>query len=449
MRILLFGAGATGRIALHFLGYDRVKCFVDNNRFGEEEQGKNIINFSEMLNILQKDDIIAVTSEKYHEELEDQIKAHGINKYFIFRESDLYKITEVLPQFLLYGKMETISYTRCLSDYHICRYKKIAIIGTNLFLQYLLMEIAFQNGWSSIAGLIDDTAEKEIMFGIPVVRLDEIWDSIDCLIINVRRTESDIHNLLESRKHTFTVVDIYKIDQFNCSFYHPELQKYKDIHKGKRAFVVGNGPSLRIEDLDILHKHKEICFGFNRIYRVYNRTQWRADYVGITDIDMIHDCYNDLDTIEGEVFLGDCYPEDLTCVTSSHVNVVHLEHHEYYPNYPDFSADITKGICWGYTTAYDIGLQIAVYMGFEQIYLIGLDNSIVGNVADERNHFIPDYYTEDEKNKYNKRISEQHKITRAYEKAEAYSRQHGFRIYNATRGGALEVFERVDFDSLF
>ena len=37
----------------------------------------------------------------------------------------------------------------------------------------------------------------------------------------------------------------------------------------------------------------------------------------------------------------------------------------------------------------------------------------------------------------------------AYEAAEEFSRELGFRIYNATRGGKLEVFERVDFDSLF
>ena len=40
------------------------------------------------------------------------------------------------------------------------------------------------------------------------------------------------------------------------------------------------------------------------------------------------------------------------------------------------------------------------------------------------------------------------KIFRSYQIAEEYSRTHGFRIFNATRGGCLEVFERVDFDLL-
>lgn len=36
-----------------------------------------------------------------------------------------------------------------------------------------------------------------------------------------------------------------------------------------------------------------------------------------------------------------------------------------------------------------------------------------------------------------------------YQAARRYAETHGIKIYNATRGGELEVFERVDFDSLF
>ena len=37
----------------------------------------------------------------------------------------------------------------------------------------------------------------------------------------------------------------------------------------------------------------------------------------------------------------------------------------------------------------------------------------------------------------------------AYKIAKKYAETHGIKIYNATRGGEMEVFERVDFDSLF
>lgn len=38
---------------------------------------------------------------------------------------------------------------------------------------------------------------------------------------------------------------------------------------------------------------------------------------------------------------------------------------------------------------------------------------------------------------------------RGYVAAKQYADSHGIKIYNATRGGKLEVFTRVDFGSLF
>ena len=56
-----------------------------------------------------------------------------------------------------------------------------------------------------------------------------------------------------------------------------KLKKYKDIHKGKRCFIIGNGPSLQMSDLEILYKNKEICFGVNRIFLGFKDTEWRPD----------------------------------------------------------------------------------------------------------------------------------------------------------------------------
>ncbi len=40
-------------------------------------------------------------------------------------------------------------------------------------------------------------------------------------------------------------------------------------------------------------------------------------------------------------------------------------------------------------------------------------------------------------------------MNRSYELCKEFAEKNGVKIYNATRGGKLEVFERVDFDSLF
>ena len=73
----------------------------------------------------------------------------------------------------------------------------------------------------------------------------------------------------------------------------------------------------------------------------------------------------------------------------------------------------------------------------------------MGSVVDPRNHFSSDYFSDEEKAIYEGVAADFDSMNLAYQKAETYSRKHGFRIYNATRGGRLEAFERVDFDGLF
>ena len=113
----------------------------------------------------------------------------------------------------------------------------------------------------------------------------------------------------------------------------------------------------------------------------------------------------------------------------------HFEH--------DFSMDITEGICNANSVAY-YALQIAVYMGFEEICLLGMDNGDWGL------HFDEEYLEEADIFRENfDEIMESRMVSRAFQKAEEVSGQHGFKIYNVTRGGCLEVHERVDFDQLF
>ena len=97
-------------------------------------------------------------------------------------------------------------------------------------------------------------------------------------------------------------------------------------------------------------------------------------------------------------------------------------------------------IVYGAFTVACSAMQLAVYMGFKEIYLIGCDCDYSG----ERRHF-DDFKVENE----HPIIDEEGKMVMTYETVKRYADEHGIKIYNATRGGKLEVFERVDFDSLF
>ena len=111
---------------------------------------------------------------------------------------------------------------------------------------------------------------------------------------------------------------------------------------------------------------------------------------------------------------------------------------------PKFTDDFSKGSYAGMTVTYDGCLQLAAFMGFSEIYLIGMDCSNYGTATV---HFSDDYEG-DEKGSIPGYLQVE-KIILAYQSARNYADSHGFKIFNATRGGKLEVFQRVDFDSLF
>ena len=113
----------------------------------------------------------------------------------------------------------------------------------------------------------------------------------------------------------------------------------------------------------------------------------------------------------------------------------------------------------GYSVLYSC-IQFAYFFGIETIYLLGVDfnynfSSSKLSRSDgatqmyesegESNHFHPDYKKAGEI--YYDPNLEHQKL--AFIKARQVFEDSGRSIYNATRGGRLEVFPRVEFDCIF
>lgn len=226
------------------------------------------------------------------------------------------------------------------------------------------------------------------------------------------------------------------------------LLKLKDSKKGKRCFIIGNGPSLRATDLDLLIG--EDCFAANRLYMIYSKTKWRPTYYTVVDW---HGIGRDTsESLEAEiVFLGDYYwrknkPQGDNIIVFYGNRLLDTKQESF-----RFSDDITKRVYLGATVTF-ANLQIACYMGYDEIYLLGIDHNyayvkdasgkLIRNQEVANSHFFKD---EQSKNVY----GDMEGMTNAYLTAKKYADQHGVKIYNATRGGKLEVFERVAFNSLF
>lgn len=232
----------------------------------------------------------------------------------------------------------------------------------------------------------------------------------------------------------------------------------KDIHRGRRAFIIGNGPSLRISDLEKLQD--EITFASNNVFVAFEDTPWRPTY---------YSCYEGGHFSDPEPVRAGYYKqliekvrmmkfipmgEKRFCAGADNIVYFHNAHHWFYPNKPVFSRNALGRIYWGGTTTY-ILLQLAYYMGIEDFYLIGVDHDYKQDPSKDvgileygswRGNFHP---------KYNPPGAAFYDLshhvetwTLAYESARDAIEFSGRRIFNATRGGKLEVFPRVDFDQV-
>ncbi len=456
MKYIIYGAGETGIWALYLLGWNRVACFADNKKAGGMNERKKIVSYNEMYRIYQdeKNIIVVIASEKYWKEMLDQVNRDGLKRNFVFHKEDVKELSTFFPSYMLYKQQIDMPYVKILAQYDISKYKKIGIYGVNKYLHYLIAEVMIQSPYAEVIILTDEEIPCSGYVGCEVRNFELCRDELECLIINVKHCEDLIREKLDEINYNFDVIDLYDVEKFESSFYHGELAVYKDIHKGRRIFVIGNGPSLTIEDLNRLHEKSEICIGVNKIYRVYDKTPWRADYLGITDWRGIQFCRDEIFQVEGKIFLGDNTFHCEICDFIPDAQYFHLRTEEFMPNYARFSNDFTKGFYGGATVTYDFSIQLAAYMGAKEIYLLGVDNNISLSSNWKKSHFIENYYTDNEVEMFElmgitAASFETEKVIKQYQTAEKYSRKHGFRIFNATRGGNLEVFQRVNFDNLF
>ncbi len=74
------------------------------------------------------------------------------------------------------------------------------------------------------------------------------------------------------------------------------LKSFKDKHKNKRAFILGNGPSLKLEDIEKLDS--EITFAANKIYLLFNETKWRPTYYFVEDDLVFRQNYEEIKAVK-------------------------------------------------------------------------------------------------------------------------------------------------------
>ena len=233
-----------------------------------------------------------------------------------------------------------------------------------------------------------------------------------------------------------------------------ELKDYHNRFAGERAFIIGNGPSLN--DLDLTKLADEYTFGVNSIYYLFDEMGFKPSFYVVEDTLVAEDRADDINQLSGMpkffgTYLDYCLNDGPEVIWT---NVI-FDYSEY-PGFPHFSRRADHCLWVGGTVSY-LCMQLAYFMGFSEVYLIGFDHSydipddaqidgtVITSASDDPNHFHPAYFGKG-KRWHDPRLD---RMELAYHKAhQVYTQDHRV-IYNATRGGELEIFPRIEYDSIF
>jgi len=236
------------------------------------------------------------------------------------------------------------------------------------------------------------------------------------------------------------------------------LKKLKNKYEGKRCFIIGNGPSLN--KLDLSYLKDEYTFGVNGIFYKTKEMGFKPTFYMVEDNHVIDDNIDEINKYDIKYkFFPSIYKDKVTTQDNIYFFEVDLgfykTSHPYYC-IPRFSKDFSKVSYAGQSVTY-MNIQLAYYLGFTEVYLIGMDFSYAIRESDEIdgatllsneddiNHFHPDYFGKGKK-WHDPKVE---RVGWNYEYARDVFEKDGRKIYNATVGGKLEIFDRVNYDSLF
>jgi len=222
------------------------------------------------------------------------------------------------------------------------------------------------------------------------------------------------------------------------------MRTLKDKHKGERCFIIGNGPSIKNTDLTLLKGER--TFGLNRIYLLFEQIGFSTTYFVSVNRLVVEQCAREIEKLPCPKFIS-WDTRDLINYTDD-MAFLHSRWHG-----PKFYTDITRGIWEGATVTY-VAMQVAYYLGFAKVILIGVDHSfaaqgkphtVVVSQGDDTDHFHSQYFGKG----FRWQLPDLETSELAYRIAKHRFEVAGREIVDATVGGKLQVFPKVDYLTLF
>ena len=313
-------------------------------------------------------------------------------------------------------------------------------------------------GIRNVYCFVDNFKFGNSVCGKKVISFDELLkinSYYDVVISNETAHEEIAAQLKEMGiKFKYYVDDFFDFQKKNrpCN---EEILKIKGGHKGEKIVLIGNGPSLKVADLEMIQQSGFKTMACNFINKLFDKVAWRPDY---------YCCVEESAIALNRDFIVE-YPGIKKFIRGNFANDYGFHNDEnlllFTQNKKCEISEELEYIVNDYNTVMFVMIQFAIYMGFSEIFLLGVDNTQPPSVhtADfisAQTHF---YEEESEALETRRAImghlsfendyqTYQDHCNDGYACAKAYADANNIMICNATRGGRLEVFKRADIEKL-
>ena len=228
--------------------------------------------------------------------------------------------------------------------------------------------------------------------------------------------------------------------------YYKKVELIKNKHIGERCFVIATGPSLTIEDVNLLKN--EYTIGENSLFKWYEKMGWVPTYYAMTDPTLTSQIIKNNDVDFDQFAKENCMfnalnMKEIKCDKAIFIDNNWLDHVYHYgkSNRFKYNPELKYGIYDYYSITQEC-IIYAIYMGFKEVYIIGADNNYLG----KKQHFAK--YDGETDVDYQMAVLSQKANDMGYAYVKTIAEKSGVKIFNATRGGNIKCFDRVNLEDV-
>jgi len=235
----------------------------------------------------------------------------------------------------------------------------------------------------------------------------------------------------------------------------------KNIQAGKRCFIIGNGPSIKTHDITPLKE--EVTIVVSSFFRhddakTINPNYWvMADpYIWVKPEEYFLPSFRFAydKGITTKLFIptgGFPFFSSFHSGPFIDIHFFHYDHSKTIDTLIDFSVGIPP---YGQNVVI-VSLMLALYLGCNPIYFIGCDHDFMNFTEEEyENNVVDHFYSNPNQNKCSEHLTWQQwsaamsRMRFEYEQLKSYASLWGFHVFNATKGGSLDIFPRIGYETL-